>query len=43
MVIRFEHVPVAVHRHLEAAMAGKSLHGLGVETGVDPAGHGKMS
>jgi hypothetical protein len=37
MIIRFKQVSVAIHRHLQAAVAGEGLNGLGAQTRLDPA------
>jgi hypothetical protein len=37
VIIGSEEVPVSVHRHLQAAMVGESLHRLGIRAGLDPA------
>jgi hypothetical protein len=37
VIVRFEQMPVAVHRHLEAAVTGESLDGLGAQVRLDPA------
>ena len=35
--VRFEQVPVAVHRHLQTTMAGEPLHGFWAQARLDPA------
>lgn len=37
VVVGFEEMAVAIHRHLQAAMTRKRLHGLGSEPRFDPA------
>jgi hypothetical protein len=37
VVVGFAQVTIAIHRDLQAAMAGKSLHCLGLQIDLDPA------
>lgn len=43
MIVGFEEMTIAVHRHLQRAVAGECLNCLGLQSRVDPAGNGKMA
>jgi hypothetical protein len=42
VIVRLKEVSVAVHRHLQAAMAGEGLHRLRAQTRLDPTRYGEV-